>query len=160
MASSVLALANLQVSYSLRDDIISPKVLISVQECASKCWDNSQYVSTCHEAIGPRCLCQDDEFQNVCIQCTRALFSVAAANPTSRSCSNAFILSVKRVNLARRYIRLFQSAQPLTLTPSMNSLDSYATKVYTGAYTSPLILSLSYHASNWSPRRPRLPLIR
>lgn len=38
-------------------------------DCVSRCWNNSKYVSTCLEADGNLCLCEDDEFQNVVLQC-------------------------------------------------------------------------------------------
>ena len=44
------------------------KILIAKPDCVSRCWNNSKYVSTCLEADGNQCLCEDDEFQNVGIQ--------------------------------------------------------------------------------------------
>lgn len=39
--------------------------LICMQDCVSKCWDNSKYVSTCVQVNETQCLCEDADFQSV-----------------------------------------------------------------------------------------------
>lgn len=54
-------------SFSLPPFVLARTTLIRELGCASKCWDNSKYVSTCVQANEIQCLCEDAEFQSVCL---------------------------------------------------------------------------------------------
>ena len=68
MVQSVAGLETLQSPGILiyLSHVGTPKtLLICMQDCVSKCWDNSKYVSACLKVNETQCLCEDADFQSV-----------------------------------------------------------------------------------------------
>ena len=68
MVQSVAGLETLQspgILFCLSHVGIPMTPLICMQDCVSKCWDNSKYVSTCVKVNETQCLCEDADFQSV-----------------------------------------------------------------------------------------------
>lgn len=102
------------------------------QGCVSKCWDNSKYVSTCVKANETQCLCEDAEFQSVCVPLmSPSILSTLLIN--FRWYSNASTLNVRLLNSAPPFTKLSQHALILGWTISMPCLLSSVTKVYASA---------------------------
>lgn len=131
--------------------VLARTTLICEQGCASKCWDNSKYVSTCVKANEAQCLCEDADFQSVCGPfMSPSIYSALLIN--SRWSSNVSTLNARLLNSAPLFTKPSWPALILGWTPSMPCLLSFVTKLYANAEAQ----ALAMH-QDISPHQPFTP---
>ena len=113
--------------------MLARTTLICELGCASKCWDNSKYVSTCVQANEIQCLCEDAEFQSVCVSTMSPYSTQSALLIHSRWCSNVSTLNARLLNSAPPFTKPFRHALTPRWMPPMPCLLSSVIKVYVSA---------------------------